>query len=271
MANGRRSTYRRKGRRGNRSLSTRRIFNNKSAKAQAGQIYALKKRVTRMYNALKPEVKVVETNDYNAFQLLPGNVTQFGTAMITPGLGNGDASRIGSRVRMIKPTLFLSAKYYRVTRTSGTAPIYNLNSGNVGAGVRIIAVQAKVPRNSVPTLGSLMHGDLSDSFSDIQTIPNLQIPFEVGISTEYHVLYDKVFYFSPDKPILSKRINFKPVMRHLDWNVSNEGDTSYTYPAGAIYWYIIQGGLSSLGLNLTDYDHDEIAVTYTHKLAFTDA
>lgn len=270
MVNGRRSTYRRKGRRGSRTLTTRRIFNNKSAKAQAGQIYALKKRVNRMYNSLKPEVKVVESDAYNAFQFLPGTTTTWSTAMITPGVGNTDSTRIGSRIRIVKPTLFVSAKYNRITRTSGTAPIYNLNAGNTGAGIRLIAVQSKVPRNQAPALSSLLHGTISDSFMDIQTIPNLQLPFEVGISTEYHVLYDRTFYFSNDKPILSKRINFKPKMRHMDWDVAHGGDTSYTYPAGAIFWYMIQGGLSSLGLNLTDYDHDEIAVTYTNKLAFTD-
>ena len=61
MAYARRSTYRRKGRRGNRTLSTRRIFNNKSAKAQAAQIYALRKSVNRVRRQCKPEVKVQYT------------------------------------------------------------------------------------------------------------------------------------------------------------------------------------------------------------------
>lgn len=272
MAYGRkRSSRRRAGRRGSRTLSTRRIFNNKSAKAQASQIHALKKRVSRMYNSLKPEVKVVESGDYNAFQFLPGTLTTWQSEMIMPTGGTGDDNRIGSRIRIIQPTLFLSAKYNRITRTSGTAPIYNLNSGNTGAGLRVIAVQTKVPRNAVPTLQSLLHDTYSDSFMDIQTIPNLQIPFEVGITTEYHILYDRTFYFSTDKPILSRRITFRPRMKHMDWNPSHGGDTSYVYPAGAIFWYVIQGGLSSLGLDLATYDHDEIAFTYTQKLAYTDA
>lgn len=62
MAYGKRRSYRRRaGRRGHRTLSTRSIFNNKGARAQASQISALKKRINYVYRQCRPEVKIKES------------------------------------------------------------------------------------------------------------------------------------------------------------------------------------------------------------------
>lgn len=261
----------RKGRRGNRTLSTRRIFNNKSARSQAKQISALNRRISRVYRATRPEVKVVEQAAYNAIQFLPGNRTTWEMAHIVPNLGTADDQRVGSAIKMIAPTLFFSAKYYDVTHTTNGVPVYNMINGNRGAALRVIAIQSKVARDNVPGLGAILHNNISNSFTDIDTIPNLRIPFEVGITTQYNVVYDKVFYFNQNRPMISKRITFKPPRKALNWNPANGTDQTYVYPAGQIFVYFIQGGLQSTGLDLTTNDHSEIALTYTQKLAYTDS
>ena len=112
MAYGYRRTRGRKStRRGNRTLSTRRIFNNKSARAQAAQINALKRRINRVYRAAKPEVKVVETLRTERMMLPNMEDNVVGFDFIKPSLGTADDQRIGSMIHMVQPTLFINGKY----------------------------------------------------------------------------------------------------------------------------------------------------------------
>lgn len=270
----RRSSYRRKGRRSSRTLSTRRIFNNKSARAQAAQINALKRRINRVYRAAKPEVKVVETLRTERM-LLPNmddNVIAFD--FVRPSVGTADDQRVGSVVHMLQPTLFISGKYDSPTR-SNPAPIYNSQLLRNGAAIRIIAIQSKFALNIPPTINEILHSNISTSFQGVDNIANLRIPFEVGITTRYAVIYDKVKYFSFDKPIWSQRINFKPKIRNLKWNPESGGgsDESYIYPVGTIFVYLVQGGLESnnLDVNAEGNDFTRITLSWSQKLAYTDA
>lgn len=271
MAYAVRRRYSRKGRRGNRTLSTRRIFNNKSARSQAKQIYALKRRISRVYSRTKPEVKVVETGRTERMILPNIDDNHIPFSFILPQLGAEDRQRIGSVVRMVQPTLFISGKYEAVTQ-SNPAPIYNQQILKNGAAMRIIAVQTKVPLNTVPDINSLLHSNLSQSFQGVDNIANLRIPFEIGITTRFAIIYDKVKYFSLDKPIFSKRINFKPKIRNLKWDPGS-GDLEFTYPVGTIFVYMIQGGLESNNVNVETEgnDYTRITVSYSQKLAYTDA
>lgn len=267
----RRTSYRRKGRRSARTLSTRRIFANKSARSQAKQINALKRRVNRVYSRTKPEVKVSESYGYNSVQLLPYQHTSHNIPFILPSAGTADDQRIGSAINVLSHTLFLSAKYSFATK-SAQVPVYNQTIGGNGAAMRVIAVQTKVPRNDVPTLDSLMHSPINTSNVGIESMSNMKIPFEVGITTGYHVLYDRVFYFNSFKPIFSKRINIRPARRKVLWNPQSGTDATYTYPAGQVFVYVIQGGLESTNIDLTaeGTDYSSIAFSYTQKTAFTD-
>lgn len=262
----------RKGRRNYSSLSTRRIFNNKSAKAQAKQIYQLRRRINRVYKATKPEVKVVETGRTERMLLpnLTDNYIPF--EFVLPAQGSNDDQRVGSVVHMIEPSLFLSAKYSAVTK-SNPAPLYNQQLLNGGAAMRIIAIQSKVALDSVPGIDSLLHNNLSSSFQGVDNIANLRTPFEVGITTRFDIIYDKVKYFSVNKPIYSKRINFKPKIKNLKWNVGTDQLFNAIYPVGSIFVYIIQGGLESNNANLDaeGVDYTRITLSYSQKLAYTDA
>ena len=70
-------------------------------------------------------------------------------------------------------------------------------------------------RNDTPDVNTLLHGNLSQSFQGVDNIATLRIPFEVGITTRFEIIYDKVQYFSFTKPIFSKRINLRPKIRNL--------------------------------------------------------
>ena len=225
MVYARRSTYRRKGRRGNRSLSTRRIFNNKSAKAQAKQIYALRKSINRVARKCRPEIKVLESTpivqQFTATYEDPGMGTVFQNSwsrysLALPTRGDSDGQFIGNLVSMLPFSWFINAQYGRKTNTSNGIPYYNLvNEGN-GAAMRIIAVQAKQPLQSAPEPTELFP-DFQDGSHWQQTISNMNCSYRNGITSSFNILYDKVKYINQNRPIFNKRLKIKPASRKLFW------------------------------------------------------
>lgn len=273
MAYGRRrSTYRRKGRRGNRTLSTRRIFNNKGAKAQAKQIYALRRSINRVARQCRPEVKVVETpiviNEFTATTsgdepTLVNNMWRRYNIDV-PSFGVADYNRVGNTVRMLPITWFINAQYGRKTNTSNGIPYYNLVNEGTGACFRLVAIQSKQALKTPPTPTDIF--PLFENYPNWQTtISNMNCPYRNGITANWHILYDRVTYINDDKPIVNKRLKIRPVEKSLVW------EDDYLYPKGIIFYFIICSGLRSTGNNLNQSDYDYIAFNHHTTLPFTDA
>lgn len=271
MVYARRSTYRRKGRRGNRSLSTRRIFNNKSARSQAKQIYALRKSINRVRNAVKPEVKVYEstilTNEFTATTDSQGANNMWRRYNINlPSSGYGDDQKIGNVIKPLVVNYFINAQYGRVTHSSSGIPMYNLIDQGTGGSFRIVAIQAKQAHQSAPIPSDIF--PLFDNYPQWQaTIANMTCPFRNGITTNWSILYDKVKYINENRPIYTKRLKFKPALRNIRW------EEGFTYPKGMIYVFVFFAGLrsttaSSDSLNNADYEY--VALNHHFSLPYTD-
>lgn len=267
MAYARRSTYRRKGRRGNRSLSTRRIFGNKGAKAQARQIYALRKSVNRVARMCKPEVKQFATTQNTikvaAYTSADVNQLYHKIEVPFPQPGTGDNQRIGDRVRQLPITFFMNGIYREITNSSNGIPLYNVISSK-GCAMRIVAIQNRIASNSTPSITSLFD-TFETSTNTVLTMANINNPFKRGITANYIVLYDKVFYFNDIKPIRNLKLKIYPKIKHLRW------EQDFTYPRGEVCFYVMFGGLQSTSNNLNEADYNQVEMTYWMKLPFTDA
>ena len=184
MAYARRSTYRRKGRRGHRALSTRRIFNNKSAKAQAKQIYALRRAVNRVRSQCQPEVKICRSSIDNRGLALsstatPGTVKYSNFTLPLPSVGNSDSTRIGNKIKLVNPKVFVGLQYRE--RITSAAGYYNSTLATHGIQVRLIAVQAKVPHSAAPALTDILQR--VDFDGQIQSMMMMREPFQIGITS----------------------------------------------------------------------------------------
>ena len=86
-----------------RKLSNKYIYLNRSAKSQATQIASLRNKVSRVYNACRPEIKV-KYNNATSFtfdsQTLLNTYTSWLPEM--PILGSGDDEKYGSKINMVK-------------------------------------------------------------------------------------------------------------------------------------------------------------------------
>lgn len=266
MRYAKRSRIRKSGRRGNRTLSTRRIFNNKSAKAQARQIYALRKSVNRVRRQCRPEVKEIVTpqNTIKAASYTSANISQtyFRLDVPSPSTGTGDDQRIGNVVRLLPVTVFLNGLYRTITNSSNGIPLYNVISSK-GCGMRVVAVQSRVASNSVPSIASIFE-DFESGTNTVLTMANLNTPFRRGITANYIILYDKVFYFNDNKPIQNLKFKVYPKIKHLRW------DSEFSRPRGDITYFVMFGGLQSTSNELNQADYNQVEFTYWMKVPYTD-
>lgn len=265
----RRSTYRRKGRRGTRTLSTRRIFNNKGAKAQAAQIYALRKSVNRVRRQCLPEIKEVE-GIYDNRLLADGELPLtpepwYRLATPLPPLGTGDGERIGNIVKLL-PLKFRMTLQYREDFQSQQYPAF-AELPQHGIQVRVIAVQAKAAHNDQPVLTDILdsinfNGFLNSSAMMVQ-------PFKRGVTARFSILYNKVFSVSKDRPQIAKTVKIVPRIKSLRYE---EGSSSQ--PKGRIYVFVFQGGAVER-ITVADpnnlYDYNSVNLMFKFSQPYTDA
>lgn len=267
--NARRSTYRRKGRRGSRTLSTRRIFNNKGAKAQAAQIYALRKSVNRVRRQCLPEIKTYtgpqDTVKFAAYT--SADIPQTYRIIPYPLIpqGTDDAKRIGNKIKLLPTTFFLNGIYRTITNSSNGIPLYNVISSK-GCAMRVVAIQNRTTStsNGVPSPENIFD-TFETSTNTVLTMANINNPFKRGITANHYILYDKVFYFNDDKPLLNLKMRIIPRIKHLRW------EDGVTYPRGQITLYVMFGGLQSTSNNLNEADYNQVEATYWIKMPYTDA
>ena len=265
--NARRSTRGRKVRRGNRTLSTRRIFNNKGAKAQAAQIYALRKSVNRVRRQCAPEVKVQYTTTANRIFSVSGSVPITDAIVPMPNIVEGvsDTARVGNMIKLYPLKINTSMFYEEVINSRlGYPPFSELRSH--GAQIRFFALQSRSALNSPPTLADVLR-DVNFT-TDIDSSMMMRMPFKTGITARFNILKNTVFTMSKDKPCLSTVIKVAPKSRTL------RHEQGYSYPKGFIWVFWLASGMvkrTSQEGEATVEDYNNISVSWRMEQAFTDA
>lgn len=196
MVNGkRRSTYRRKGRRGNRTLSTRNIFNNKSSRAQANQINAMRKRISYVYRQCRPEVKLAENPVIQQYIPYDDEKPYWLYSIDMPTEGIGDDQMIGNVVNIKDVHLYLNARVDSLS-DSATNPTYLIQGGvPITMDYRIILFGLKSSvEHLVPVDDILDIRNYNTSYSDYHM--NAIRPFNAGASNVVKIFYDRHFSLS---------------------------------------------------------------------------
>lgn len=245
------------------TLSNYRIATKTSAKAQSRQIYALKKRVSRIYRMTKPEIRIQQrvgsglTITESSTGVFAFNTSQTGSATaITPILNYfGDSSTdtstsgpINRFARLRSFSLYGQLQYGTITATA--KPI----------SVRIVIVQTKMTRDEDITAADIF-SSLNDQPSNFQAVYG---PLQVGLSRTCKVLSDKRYILSYQRPNVTIRTNLKYLTNYYrDFSNSSSGSTSSESVAkGAIY---VAYAVTGSGLT----DNPGLLVN-SYKLAFTD-
>ena len=169
-----------------RTLSTRNIYANRSAYAQATQIAALRRRINKVYRAAKPERKVViSTPSQFSLNSSAAGYNNLSQSALDIANGSTDEQRIGDKVYR-KDTFYLTFEYFNNSDTG-----YH-DSESSGTSIRIICGAWKDVEGAttVPSATAVVHNYSSTgAYSTIAAVA----PLVTGITEKQEIYRDFTF------------------------------------------------------------------------------
>lgn len=244
----RRKSYRRRGYRRS-ALSTRRIFSRTSAKSQANQIYALRKTVSKINRRLRPEVY---TNSIQSLQTKSFTNSTLSDSYWSyhyqwPANGTGDDAKRGDKIWCKSMQLNFTFEYYNSSDTA-----YH-NSESSGCPIRIIVLKTKQPADyHPPPLDDIL---VYSGYTLPEYTQRAVSPYTHGITDKYSILYNKVFYMTPQQNQKCLRVFLKPGL--IQWEADDM--------AHQVFVYVAPAGLHS-DLNFTE----NVLMTFSSRIAYVD-
>lgn len=177
-------------------------YNKTDAKSQSKQIVRLNKKISKVYNNLKPDLKYTRDTIATVFSSGAGQATFFNY-------------KIAPSVEEIKQ------KYIFLNLKIG----FNLTEASKAQGFmfRVAVIQRKQAITAdAPSLEEL--------FENLDITYRIISPYKRGITTNYKILYDRVITIPENKDMLIRKINLKNLMSRVKYGENYKGD---------IYYYII--------------------------------
>lgn len=250
MANYGKRSFKRYYRRYPRVLRTSSIFGRTSAKSQARQIAALRRRISRVSRNCAPEIKTytgqAETVNYSS-QTLSSYYKIY--PLIVPSEGTGPDDRLGNQINVKKLHLYLTGEYYNTSETG-----YHTSESS-GCQVRVVIGQFKTTQgaNTIPSIDEIF---AYSSGSGSNYTQMSVVPLKDGITTKYRILADKRFTLTTDRNQAMKTYSIKPV--NYKWFAGNNYNNCWVC--------ILVAGLHS-DANFTE----NCKITFSNKIVYTDA
>lgn len=231
------------------ALSTKRIFSKTSAKAQANQIYALRKSVTRLNRKLRPEVYTHNLPSVYSKTFSNGVLADsyWSGYYNWPAPGDGDNERRGDKIWCKNMQLNFTFEYFNNSSTGFH------NSESSGCPVRVIILKSKTPIPlTVPGIDDIL---LYSAMSGDEYTQRAVSPYVHGITDKFILMYNKVFYMNPTKNQKALRIYLKPGL--IQWEDANTATHVFMY-------------VCPCGLHVDGNFVENIQMTMSGKIAYTD-
>lgn len=258
----RRATRRVSRRRGRKTLSNYRIATRTGARAQASQIYSLKRWIGRIQRRTRPEIVTIQrTSQPVALSSLSGPILwpidqSTSLAYAGPQLGSATIDSISGNLTQPVPNNFARLQSFTFY---GTIQYNSISETSAPETWRIVILQSKATRQSGFT------------FSDVFTAPNTRFnevygPLQTGLARTAKVLSDKRYILSYQRPSITVKTRLKYLLNYYrDTNDnSNSMSSSDNVPKGAIFVFWAKYVSGSDNANVSTGQ-------FMYKLAYTDA
>lgn len=240
----RRRSYRKRS-----TLSTRNIYGHRSAKSQANQIYALRKRVFSLSSKLKPDVKILSGTPAT-FTFTSEALSDIwnGFGVIQPSTGGANNQKIGDKIYEKSLQIQLYSEYFNSSDTG-----YH-GTESSGATVRVFVVQHKTkgsPNDTYAISTFLENPDNSGPAYNILAVKS----FAPNITQDWRILANKVFTLTSARNQKLLKLAVKPGTIRFDASDNHNFIKVYVVVSG-LHW---------------DADFKEtVQTTVNVKLVYTD-
>lgn len=230
------------------ALSTKNIYSRTSAKSQANQIYALKKKISKIYKRLKPEIYTHHNEVVSkTFTNSSFGASYWSSHYTWPSNGTTDESKRGDKIWCKNMQLNFTFEYHNNSNTA-----YHSGESS-GCPVRVIILKSKTPVSATdPDISDIL---LYSNYSGAEYTQRAVSPYVHGITDKYKLLYNRVFYVNPTKNQKALRIFLRPGL--IQWETNSL--------ATHVFMFVAPCGLHS------DADFTEsIEMTMSSKIAYID-
>lgn len=227
-----------------RTLSTRSIYNRRSSKAQANQIYALNKKVNAIARANRPDT----------YLMVNGPITQqFSNetlASVSKSYGSGLTPH-GTYARLLDFTIAGTFEY-----ADNKEAYPGVDVPRAGT-IRLVIWQSLSSKasNSVQQIGNLLEISGTGAGYELNTMR----PFKPGVTSYVNILYDRTYTVSAANPVRQ----FKARVKKLAPMRIEAGDQK---PQGEVYYGFVTSGLHYGSAAYSEY----ITCNFIAKLAYND-
>lgn len=250
----------------NRLLSKGRIFGRKSKRAQASQIYALKKKLFSYIKRTRPETKILQLSSYTVLNALT-NTSGGGLGLISWQYPTSDTP-FGA----IQPTI--SGDFARLYNCliEGVFRFTDTASEGHPISLRLVALQTTRTRSQDIQINDVFRRSVGSSSgpvdADTTTGNALAVygPLQTGVSSLARILWDRVYTLQPNKVSSMKiSMNLKRLVNlRLDSHGLADGSTSESIAQGRIYIFY------AWSYPTNDVTQQNASLILNAKLAFPD-
>lgn len=226
-----RRRYSRKYKRNNR-LSNKRIYGRRSARAQAGQIAALRNKVNYIARSCRPETKVTYQEFGNVFNNSSTSANEWGTWVYVP------KAQVDGNVLQYKSFRLCGNLEYTDTFANNPALDHQRTCT-----IRIIVYQLKSASSRFPEVANLL--DLTATGVGYEL--NAYKPFKAGSGRIVKILSNRVITLSDQQPIKRFDIKLNKGLMNQTYLMDSESDmqniVEVSTPKGAFGIGFIASGL----------------------------
>lgn len=227
-----------------RTLSTRNIYNKRSSKSQANQIYVLNKKVNAIAKANRPDTHIL-TNGPISHQF-----TNETLASVHKSYSSG-LSPNGNYARLLDFTIAGTFEY-----GDNKEAFPGIEVPRAGT-IRLVIWQSLSSKasSSVQSMDSLI--DISSSGAGYEL--NTMRPFKNGVTAYVKILYDKTYTVSSEYPVRPFKVSIKKLM-------PMRIETGDAKPRGEVYFGFVTSGLHYASASYNEH----ISCNFISKIAYND-
>lgn len=227
-----------------RTLSTRNIYNKRSSKSQANQIYALNRKVNAIAKANRPDTHIMTNGPISQ------EFTNSTLATVHKSYASG-LSPNGTYCRLLSFTITGTFEY-----GDNKESFPGIEVPRAGT-IRLVIWQSLSSKASgtIPAMSNLI--DISNTGAGYEL--NTMRPFKDGITSYAKILYDKTYTVSDQYPVRPFKVNIKNLM---PMRLETGDDT----PRGELYYGFVTSGLHYGSASYSEH----ITCNFITKIAYND-